>query len=210
MEFVKYLRGAFAPFFILVFSITPNLSAQNPSNLFKGELYIGGLLSQVAGDGFSGYRKLGWNIELGVSVDKKLDSAAFYFGIGIRRMGAFQPVNLETGQMNKFNYTLDYFSLPFRYQFWKFGVRFQAGISFLRLYSGSKEFNDILSDSDNYRNWQLTADLISGFEVSKRFRWNLFLHQSIVPIENIASSNGFYWERGGLAMTIGTGLEILL
>ena len=204
-------KGAFAPFFIVVCLLISTFSqAQQSSKLFHAEIYMGGLLSQVAGDGFSGYRKLGWNAELGVSVDGKQDSTSIYFGIGIRRMGAFQPINLETQQLNKFNYTLDYITLPVRYQTWRWGMHFQLGASILRLFSAKKEFNEIASNSDLYRNWQLSGDIFVGFEVNKNLKWNLFAHQSLIPIENISSNNGFYWERGGLAMTIGTGFSYQL
>lgn len=204
----NYRKGAFAPFFLpFIFLIISLTSHAQEEEFFQGQFNAFGLLSQVAGDGYSGYKKIGWNVELGVALKGNSDSTSYYFGVGSRRIGSRELNNSGAGLETTFNYSLDYVFIPFRYQSYLYGLQYEIGPSLMRFVNGKKEFfNGIQSTNDEYRNWQLTLDVLIGYQVNNKLTFKGFIHQSLTPIEKVESTNGFYWERGGLALSVGIGL----
>lgn len=130
-------------FFCLFFLSEQQLSAQ----LFEAGPIIGFNASQIQGDGFRGFRKMGLNA--GVAVDIKTPGK---FSVGLELLysqkgSRFIPNGLQGGDQEE--YFMDYLEIPIILKFHDTkGMDFGAGIAFGRSVRNVYKLNGI-DDSDN-------------------------------------------------------------
>ncbi|MBS1782461.1 MAG: PorT family protein [Bacteroidetes bacterium] len=186
-------RLYFSVMLILISLFAKAQEEVQPVSIFSGGITVGGNVSQLIGDAYSGFHKLGWNV--GPVVDVRLYSVLhgnmefLYSQRGCR--GVRQINSQYVGAMfEKYYVDLNYFEVPIQLivQYkpkWNVG----AGISYSRLIK-SKE--DLYSDQPYNLDSSLFAFqnedwafLVGGsYQFFKNWSVNLRYQQSFRPIRN--------------------------
>ena len=156
----------------------------------------GGLsISQVDGDGFSGYNKAG--ATLGLFVNTFLsDSWAWQMEIRYSSKGSARPTTIEDPRYYRMG--LRYIEIPLlaRY-FLSDGIMFEAGLSGGYLFNSKEE--DELGEMVNtvpFKKGELAAIMGIGYPITEKLLANARISYSVIPIREHAGGGTFYFNRG--------------
>jgi hypothetical protein len=108
---------------VLMICILPLASA---AQKFNGGIIAGGIVSQVDGDTWAGYYKLGFLAGAFVSL-RLSPHSSFQMEMEYIQKGSRKNANLETGDLNSYLLRLHYLEIPVLYQY-TFARRFAAEI----------------------------------------------------------------------------------
>ncbi len=158
--------------------------------LFDGRLLFGTNFTQLDGDTYAGYHKVGINAGGQVYVHFKqlfgVSLELLYSQKGVRGGTVKESYTLGT-YFDKYYLNLNYASAALLLHCNMYIFDYEAGISYSRLIS-SKEWAEadvpvvidpVLASFNNY-----DVDYVAGFSmrISKRWRWNMRYEYSIVPV----------------------------
>ncbi len=152
--------------FILILLL--GLTGLSMAQQFTGGLKAGLAVSQIAGDGFSGFNKAGFyggaylQFHLNPNVSLQMDLAYI-------QKGSAQHAEPETG-VPQYLLQLDYVELPLVFQYHLLPLTFEAGISFDFLAVQNEEINYQLNDQgDVWRGMNLAS--VFGIQYHFTERW---------------------------------------
>lgn len=167
---------------LISFLVLPAFLSVNAQNRFKAGIKAGLATTQVHGDTFTGFDKIG--VDGGAYVQAKINekwSAAFeilYIQKGSKHMG-----NPAEGDFTFYKMQLDYIEVPilFQYQLKKFTFELGPGIGFL-IYSQEHDFNGPYASFDPFQKYEASANIGMTYTFYKRMGINVRYTNSILPI----------------------------
>ena len=165
---------------------------------FSNNIHLGLNATQVDGDGFSGYHKIGLNFGLATHYNFQNSSNKLGFEINYTQKGTYQAFNPKRGKFDKYNLNLNYIEIPILYVFPKYGVNFEIGPAISTLISKYEAYNDIES-TDTYQYNGLELGVIGGIIVpmTERIFFKIRLSNSITSIRDYGTrGTGRFWEVG--------------
>jgi len=157
---------------------------------FYGQVFKVGLLaglsgSQVEGDGYGGYNKLGFivggftNIEHSEKFSTQLD---MYF---INKGSQKNPKTSE-GDVDAFKLNINYVEMPFalRYHYKKFIVEAGLYYSVFLNYSMSDEFGEVTDEPFPFKKYDFGGFLGLNYKINEHIIFNLRSKNSFVPVRD--------------------------
>ncbi len=163
----------------LVFLALPVLAQEEGAGLFKGGGFAGFNASQLDGDNFRGYDKLG--LHAGVKVKyyfPKNRKMALHMEMLYSMEGSSE--NLIQGSSNNTlaKLKLDYIEVPliFSYREWK--IDFYAGMAFARLIN-SKTNDFAFYTSDDFRKFEMSVILGATYMINENWGTTLRFSRSV-------------------------------
>lgn len=157
---------------------------------FYGQVFKVGLLaglsgSQVEGDGYGGYNKLGFivggftNVEHSEKFSTQLD---MYF---INKGSQKNPKTSE-GDVDAFKLNINYVEMPFalRYHYKKFIVEAGLYYSVFLNYSMSDEFGEVTDEPFPFKKYDFGGFLGLNYKINEHIIFNLRSKNSFVPVRD--------------------------
>lgn len=157
---------------------------------FYGQVFKVGLIaglsgSQVEGDGYGGYNKLGFivggftNIEHSEKFSTQLD---MYF---INKGSQKNPKTSE-GDVDAFKLNINYVEMPFalRYHYKKFIVEAGLYYSVFLNYSMSDEFGEVTDEPFPFKKYDFGGFLGLNYKINEHIIFNLRSKNSFVPVRD--------------------------
>lgn len=167
--------------FALFLTIYSSFSAQ----VFKVGAIAGLSGSQVEGDGYGGYNKLGFIVGgfTNVSLSEKFSTQ---FEIYYINKGSQRNPNTSQGDVDEFHLNINYIELPLvlRYHYKKF--IFETGIYYSKFlnYTMSDEFGEINADPFPFKSYDFGTFLGINYKLNDHFMFNLRSKNSLLPIRD--------------------------
>jgi len=178
--------------FIALLSFGLMASAQT----FKSGAILGLNASQVEGDGFGGYNKVGLIIG-GFTNTQLSEKWSAQFEIYYTNKGSRKNANPDRGDFSSLKVTLDYIEIPvaLRYHYKKF--LFEGGLYFGRLINDNieNEFGQLPTQSTPFKSYDFGAFLGFYYQLNDHFVFNLRSKNSVLPIrdfDNLDQNIGIY------------------
>lgn len=168
----------------LLFACIERSSAQNQFNAGL----IGGLTAtQVDGDNYGGFNKLGFSVG-GFTNTYFSDDFGAQMEILILQKGSRKTQDPDNGDFTAYTMKLLYAEVPLLLKYkWK-GAVIEAGPSFGRLLSSSEEnLNGVIPNTLPFKDWEIGMNLGAAYAFSDHFDLNLRLSNSLVPIRGFAA-----------------------
>lgn len=157
---------------------------------FYGQVFKVGLLaglsgSQVEGDGYGGYNKLGFivggftNIEHSEKFSTQLD-------MYIINKGSQKNPNTSQGDVDAFKLNINYVEMPFalRYHYKKFIVEAGLYYSVFLNYSMSDEFGEVTDEPFPFKKYDFGGFLGLNYKINEHIIFNLRSKNSFVPVRD--------------------------
>lgn len=164
--------------------------------------------TQIDGDGFSGYRKIGFNIGLGTQWNLKTAGSSIGFEMNYIQKGSKQNRNEKLAIYNDVDIKLNYLEFPIYYSFAKWGLFFDAGPTISYLISAEESYNDIpYTPEYDYRKIELGASLNIKAEITEKIQLKINVANSLSSIRKVTANNTGYWYQvGAFHRIIGVGI----
>lgn len=142
---MRYLLLCF--FLFSIFSAKSQaLFTKDDNHLFYGGLKLGANFSQIDGDGFSGYHKVGFAGE-GIVYVKPFPVVGFSLGLGYAQKGCHESSLIGTNigpAVFRYRVHLQYVEVPLMIQIFTPGrLHYSLGVAYNRLLSSKEESEDI-------------------------------------------------------------------
>ena len=170
----------------LTIGIEPSLHAQKDKQ-FIAELVPGFNLSQLDGDGLSGFDKIGLNSGFRISYPLR-SNRALSLGIFLDQRGS----RTSLIQNNSFSQSLslNYISMPMSYEFhsWfqedisEYKVKIRPGLNISRLFSVTSSHADFDAALNRYRRWDFSLYLGFSYLLSSSSRIEMKIERSILKL----------------------------
>jgi hypothetical protein len=180
---------------ILFFGLSAMTAAQDDDR-FRLILSAGGVGSQVDGDSYGGYSKLG--PFAGLYLDKPTgERTAWAFGITYVQKGARK--NASNGDPTYYISRLNYVEMPFMLSFkYKNKYRFEGGLSFAYLFNKYEASSQVGTINAAFKKFDFCYNLGFGYHMKERVYLNLRYNYSFIPIRDY--QHGVYlganfWQR---------------
>ncbi len=159
------------------------LSQDYNDDRFKGELSGGLNLSQMEGDGLSGFNKIGLSGGFRVNYDLS-QNKGISFSIFLDQRGSAEGIFSGNSQ----HLNLTYFAFPISYYFGNWWheesqnhkILIHFGFIPAALVSVESDLRDFEENPDLYRNWDWSVFFGIGYALGNKGRLNLKLERSLV------------------------------
>lgn len=155
------------------------------AQVFRVGLIAGISGSQVEGDGYGGYNKLGFivggftNVEHSEKFSTQLD---MYF----INKGSQKNPNTSQGDVDAFNLNLNYIEMPFALRYHYKKIMFETGLyysAFLN-YTMSDEFGDLTDQPFPFKKYDFGGFFGLNYKINEHFIFNLRSKNSLFPIRD--------------------------
>jgi hypothetical protein len=163
--------------FLLVY-----FSSLTHAQKFNLELSLGGSLSQISGDGTSGFRQFGSNLGAYLYYDWKEDWK-LNTGLVFNQKGARKFMTADN--ITTYKLRTNYIDLPFELNYHFKSFRFSAGpsINFLVNYTESTNFGEINTDRI-FRRIEFSINSGVGYQFKENWIIGLHYQNSILPVRD--------------------------
>ncbi|OFY90318.1 MAG: hypothetical protein A3K10_09590 [Bacteroidetes bacterium RIFCSPLOWO2_12_FULL_31_6] len=155
------------------------------SQVFKVGVMAGLSGSQVEGDGYGGYNKLGFIVGgfTNVDVSEKFSTQLEMYFIN---KGSQRNPNTSTGDVDAFKLNINYIEIPLalRYHYKKF--MFETGLYYSKFlsYSMSDEFGGLTDEPFPFKSYDFGGFFGINYKLNEHFSFNLRSKNSLVPIRD--------------------------
>ena len=156
------------------------------AQVFKPGLIVGLSGAQIEGDGYGGYKKLGFIAGgfVGVEISEKVSSQ---FEIYFINKGSFDPARPDKGDYDKFSVHLNYIEIPLILAYQTNKIKFEIGVYTSKLVGTPKlenEFGPIFVTQFPFKPFDLGGLIGASYQINDRFSCNLRSKNSIIPIRD--------------------------
>lgn len=167
---------------------------------FDGGLLAGGITSQVHGDGYGGFNKVGISAGAFVLLGFN-ETSALRIDMLFAQKGSRNKPDTEAGDFTTFKLQLDYIEIPVLYS-WTFRdeISFEVGPYAARLVNSGQENNgNDFEINPPYNDWDIGACAGFSYEITPRLLGVARYTQSILPIRDKPSGaqQTTTWNAGG-------------
>lgn len=180
--------------FITTLTLILFLGVSSSAQVFKPGVILGLNASQVAGDGYSGFKKLGFIagglVNTDIADDWSTQFELYYISKGYRK--APRP---DKGDYEDFELHLNYLEIPlsFRYHYKEFN--FEAGLYLAKLLSHQAYdgYGKTAIVNPQIHEWDFGGLLGLSYQYKKRAEFNVRLKSSIIPIRDFNNGDAYTW-----------------
>jgi hypothetical protein len=175
--------------FVVIFLILAGTVAS--AQVFKPGLIAGISGSQIEGDGYGGYNKLGF-IAGGFVSTEFSEKIGAQFEIYFINKGSFDPANPEKGDYDQFKVNINYIEIPLVINYDVEIVKFEAGIYLAKILGTPKledEFGPIFVYQYPFKPYDFGWLIGSSYQLNKSFSFNLRAKSSIIPIRDFENTD---------------------
>lgn len=165
-------------FFILLLS-SLNVYAQS----FNSGFFVGANTSQIEGDSYKGFNKIGYQLGMFTSREIK-NNLDWKLAISWINKGSFKPSEPDKGIFNTYKISLNYVEVPFTVEFlWK-GFTWEAGLSAGVLISSNEEDQNGVApvQSLNYNFGEIAGIFGIHYNLTEKLGANVRYSRSVLPI----------------------------
>ena len=171
---------------------------------------IGGMTTQISGDGYRGFKKFG--IEAGLNYLKPIGPNGNAWGLELNYLqkGALERQEISEDNFNVYRYSAHYLDLPISYFFPLWGVYVQTGVSASFNLQTEISTNDLVAPPlANQRLIELGLVGAVLFEVNEKLSFSIRYYNSLLPVQRTDNSiAAFYWfSQGGMHSAIAARLQ---
>lgn len=165
--------------FILIAFFSLNLNAQP----FNSGIFLGTNTSQIEGDSYKGFNKIGYQIGVFTSreISSKLD---WKLGLSWINKGSFKPSEPDLGIFGTYKISLNYVEIPFTLEYpWK-GIIIEGGLLAGVLISAKEEDENgqVTVKTLNYNFGEIGWVFGLQYPFSEKVKVNLRYSRSLLPI----------------------------
>lgn len=173
------MKTLFTSIFVLLFIW--NTQAQ----VFKAGLILGISGSQVEGDGYSGYRKLGF-IAGGFTNTSLSEKFSTQLEIYFINKGSQRNPNPDQGDVDAFNLNINYIDVPLVLRYHYKSFMFEGGLygSVFLGYSMSDEFGERDTGAYPFKPYDFGGFLGMNYSINDRLIFNLRSKNSLLPVRD--------------------------
>ncbi len=172
--------------FVIIFLILVGTNAS--AQVFNTGLIAGLSGSQIEGDGYGGYRKIGLigGGFVGFNISEKV---ATQFEIYFINKGSFDAAHPDKGDYDKFSVNLNYIEVPLiiNYKISRKKIKIEAGLYLAKLVGTPKlenEFGSIFVTQFPFKSFDFGGLIGASYKINKHFSCNLRSKNSIIPIRD--------------------------
>jgi len=171
-------------FCILIFSFYSILSLSQ-SRIFDPYLSIGAVTSQVDGDGFGGYNKLGGTIAFGIHANLRKRSG-FNLALGYTMKGSYDPLVPDQGDYESYKISMNYLEILPSYTYTLHKIRFDAGTPIGILLNYNLEDHNGTLPNDPYQFSTLEFQILLGvsYQIAEKWYAGIHFQRSVFPISD--------------------------
>jgi len=182
-------------FILLIICFCLNLTAQDNENRFRLILSGGISGTQVDGDTYSGYNKIGTNA--GIYINRKTgENTENMFGITYIQKGSRSNSTIQNP--NYYLLKLNYLEVPFLFIYnHKSKYRFEVGLSGAYLFSDYEENGMIGAYKGSLKKLDVCYNMGAGYKLNDKTYINLRYSYSLLPIREYNRNVylGNFWQR---------------
>lgn len=155
------------------------------SQVFKAGVILGLSGSQVEGDGYSGYHKLGFIVGgfTNVNISEKFSTQLEMYYIN---KGSQRNPNTSTGDVDAFKLNINYIEIPLalRYHYKKF--MFETGLYYSKFlnYSMSDEFGELTDEPFPFKSYDFGGFFGLNYQLNEHFSCNIRSKNSLIPVRD--------------------------
>ena len=155
------------------------------SQVFKAGVILGLSGSQVEGDGYSGYHKLGFIVGgfTNINISEKFSTQLEIYYIN---KGSQRNPNTSTGDVDAFKLNINYIEIPLAlgYHYKKF--MFENGLYYSKFlgYSMSDEFGELTDEPFPFKPYDFGGFFGLNYQLNDHFSCNLRSKNSLVPVRD--------------------------
>lgn len=174
-------------FYILIFILLSCLKSS--AQVFKTGAIAGLCGAQVEGDGYAGYRKLGFIAGGFVNTDISEKMSA-QFEIYFINKGSFDAAHPDKGDYDKFSLNLNYIEIPLVLQYNTEKITFEIGLYLAKLIGTPNledEFGEIFVTQYPFKSFDFGGFIGASYQINESFSCNLRSKNSIIPIRDFES-----------------------
>jgi hypothetical protein len=140
-------------------------------NVFKPHIYIGVVTSQVGGDRYAGFNKLGFQGGLGVKT-KFSETIGLGMDIGYIQKGSRKVARPKVNDFSFYRMSIHYVELPVYMTYYQDRFSFDVGLSVAFLLKSSEETEVGFASEDDFGPFNdLDFSFLLGFEYDLNDRW---------------------------------------
>jgi hypothetical protein len=166
---------------LLILSATSSFA-----QVFKPGLIAGITGAQIEGDGYGGYRKLGFigGGFVGVELSEKVSTQ---FEIYFINKGSFDAAHPDKGDYDQFSVHLNYIEIPLILNYKSTKIKFEAGFYLAKLVGTPKlsnEFGPVFVTQFPFKSFDFGGLLGASYQLNELFSFNLRSKNSIIPIRD--------------------------
>jgi len=159
---------------------------QEASNVFKPHVFLGLVTSQVGGDQFSGFNKLGLSAGIGIKT-KFSENLGLGFDLSYIQKGSRKGANPKANDFSFYRMSLQYVEVPVYLVYYQDRFNFDVGLSAAYLLGASEERDGIVFNPGDFSPFNtLDFSLLFGFDYSINEKWKFQTRfsNSIVPFRD--------------------------
>ncbi|MFT6717416.1 MAG: hypothetical protein ACJA0Q_002071 [Saprospiraceae bacterium] len=172
------------------------------------EAHFLALTSQLSGDGYTGFKKLGFSGGLGSLHALKKEGHFVAFELNYIQKGVRDRRNEDVGDFNEFSLKANYLELPMSYLFPAWGVYVQGGISAAYNLKFEQATNGIMSpEITDQRAIELGFHLGVNFQISDQLLLNVQYMNSLTPVQKSNVPYSFWFQQAGMHSLFGIKLQ---
>ncbi len=154
--------------------------------MFKTGLIAGISGAQIEGDGYGGYKKLGFIAGgfVGVDLSEKLSTQ---FEIYFITKGSFDAAHPDKGDYDQFSVHLNYIEIPIILHYKYKKIKFEAGLYLAKLVGTPKlsdEFGPVFVNQFPFKSFDFGGLLGASYQLNELFSFSLRSKNSILPIRD--------------------------
>ncbi len=156
------------------------------SQVFNTGIIAGVSGSQIEGDGYGGYRKLGFigGGFVGVNLSDKFDSQ---FEIYYISKGSFDAAHPDKGDFDKFSASINYVEIPLILSYKSNNIKFEIGLYLAKLVGTPKledEFGQVFVNQFPFKSFDFGGLIGASHQINEHFSCNLRSKNSFIPIRD--------------------------
>ena len=161
------------------------------AQVFKTGAIAGIAGSQIEGDGYGGYRKLGFIAGgfAGVDLSEKVSTQ---FEIYFINKGSFDAAHPDKGDFEKFSANLNYIEVPLSINYKINKIKFEIGLYLAKLIGTPKlenEFGPVFVNQFPFKPFDFGGLIGISYQISEKFSCNLRSKNSIIPIRDFQNQD---------------------
>ncbi len=172
--------------------------------LFVGKLYaqdfnagavVGAVASQVDGDRYGGYNKLGYSF--GLYVNRELMPNVFaQMELLFKQKGSRQNPDNEKNEYSTYLMRLNYIEIPVIGKIKFNRITIEGGLAFSKLLSSKEKFDDLIIKEPTFEPIEFSGILGVDYRLRKNISVNLRFDYSITKIRKAAQNVSLsYWQQ---------------
>lgn len=156
------------------------------AQVFNTGVIVGLAGAQIEGDGYSGYRKLGFIAGgfAGVDISERV---ATQFEIYFINKGSFDAARPDKGDYDKFSVNLNYIEIPLSLNYKANKLTFELGLYLAKLVGTPKlsdEFGPVFVNQYPFKSFDFGGLMGCSYQLNEKFSCNFRSKNSIIPIRD--------------------------